>query len=324
MIDARIWDEQYVLGLPPGEHNWVEFKGARLLDFSLSGVKVGDVLNELSRQLSAFANSGGGHIVYGIKNTPLNQPRVVDEGGVSNQLKNGTKEWLEDVIPNLVEYPLTDFNVYAIVRNEPDSLIEEDKAIYVVSIQDSLQAPHQANDGRYYARVAGKTKPISHRLVSDIANRPRHPKMAIELEIVEDNDKLFLDGRCRNVGKIYANYVVIFLYVPTDIVNAPFLDVLEKNGSEYYEEVYRNLHRDVVNSQYSPGVMGDPGVSLQRFITRYEPVLPRLAFDLRRFEIPLTKYRLRQYANVNVYWELFADNAPPDEGAIAIKKIPRR
>ena len=53
------WDESYILNLPPGEHDWVEFKGNRSLDFSLSGVDENNVLNELSKQLSAFANSGG-------------------------------------------------------------------------------------------------------------------------------------------------------------------------------------------------------------------------------------------------------------------------
>ena len=57
------WDEAYILGLPPGEHDWVEFKNALSLDFDLPGSNEGRSLDELSKQVSAFANSGHGALV---------------------------------------------------------------------------------------------------------------------------------------------------------------------------------------------------------------------------------------------------------------------
>src|SRR5689334_10211816 len=107
------WDEEYILNLPPGEHDWVEYKSAEKLDFSLSGVDRNAVTSELSKQISAFANTGGGTIVYGIEDAKAGSVRRVDKyGGVSlNLTRNGTKDWLEDIIPSLVELPLTRFNV---------------------------------------------------------------------------------------------------------------------------------------------------------------------------------------------------------------------
>lgn len=61
------WDEDYILGLPPGEHDWIEFKDSRSLDFSLPSGNENNSLKTLSKQISAFANSGGGAVVYGIK-----------------------------------------------------------------------------------------------------------------------------------------------------------------------------------------------------------------------------------------------------------------
>ena len=89
------WDEDYILNLLLGEHDWVEFKESRKLDFSLQGINQAVVLNELSKQISAFANSGGGAIVYGIEDARLGAFRKVDnEGGVSLNLKNDTKNGL--------------------------------------------------------------------------------------------------------------------------------------------------------------------------------------------------------------------------------------
>ena len=92
------WDENYVLNLPPGEHDWVEFKGSMGLDLDLPNVKIDKVLNELSKQVSAFGNSGGGTLIYGVKDSS-EIPREVDLGGVSLNLRGkSTKEWLEDVL----------------------------------------------------------------------------------------------------------------------------------------------------------------------------------------------------------------------------------
>lgn len=54
------WEEDDALALPPGENDRFERKGTQLLDLTIPNVKVDAVLNELAKQLSAFANMGGG------------------------------------------------------------------------------------------------------------------------------------------------------------------------------------------------------------------------------------------------------------------------
>lgn len=101
MREVREWDEVYILNIPAGEHDWVEFKEARSLDLNLPGVRESDVRNKLSEQISAFANTGGGTIVYGIADAAPGTARMVDDnGGVSLSIKGGIKEWLEDIIPD--------------------------------------------------------------------------------------------------------------------------------------------------------------------------------------------------------------------------------
>ena len=99
----RNWTEDDVLALPAGENDSFERKGSRLLDLKLSGVKEDDVLNEFAKQLSAFSNTGGGQIIYGVANNG-----TVDGGGVALSVKGrqSTKEWLEDVIPKLTEFEI--------------------------------------------------------------------------------------------------------------------------------------------------------------------------------------------------------------------------
>lgn len=84
------WDEDCVLNLPAHESDTFERKGAQLLDCQ---PKDDDKLwDKLAKQLSAFANSKGGQIIFGVANDG-----AVDRGGVTRtvrgqrSIKNGLK-----------------------------------------------------------------------------------------------------------------------------------------------------------------------------------------------------------------------------------------
>ena len=62
------WIEDDVLSLPLGENDAFERKGAALLDLTLAQAREDSVRDELAKQLSAFANTGGGQIIYGLTN----------------------------------------------------------------------------------------------------------------------------------------------------------------------------------------------------------------------------------------------------------------
>jgi hypothetical protein len=215
------WTEDDVLALPGGENDSFERKGARLMDLTIPGVTQDSVFNELAKQLSAFANTGGGQIIYGVTNSGS-----VDNGGIVRSVKGShtTTEWVEDVIPTLTDYEIVGFNVYEILPKPTQSAIAPDKALYVVDIPDSDRAPHQSKrDYKYYVRLASKSQPASHRLIEDIRNRARHPKIELhEPRILEatyvehpnqpqDSLRLTLEMGVRNVGKLLAVHTALLL-----------------------------------------------------------------------------------------------------------------
>jgi len=222
MKPVRDWDEEYVINrIPPGEHDWVEFKGRRGLDLTLSNVKESDVLKELAVQLSAFANTGGGTIVYGISDAQAGQAREVDNGGVALNIKGGTKEWLEDVIPTRLEYELTDFNVYVITENHGGQTVDDGRGIFLIQVGDSEAAPHQSrSDMKYYARVGGKSRPIGHRMVMDIAGRRKEADITISHKLVVGmkeshaagmNVQIVAQLSVENVGRVSARFPYVEL-----------------------------------------------------------------------------------------------------------------
>lgn len=177
MADPSKWTEDDVLALPAGENDSFERKGSMSLDLKLPKVKEDEVLNELAKQLSAFANASGGQIIYGVANNG-----TVDAGGVALSVKgrHSTKEWLEDVIPKLTEFEIVGFNVYEIGPSAGSSKISGGKAIFVVDVPASDRAPHQSKrDLKYYIRLAGKSHPAPHRMIEDIRNRQKHPLLEL-------------------------------------------------------------------------------------------------------------------------------------------------
>jgi hypothetical protein len=172
------WTEEIVLSLPPHENDTFERKGAALLDLTHPRANEGEILNELAKQLSAFANTGGGQIIYGLDNTG-----AVDNGGIARSVRGrqSTKEWLENIIPTLTDFEILGFNVYEILpKSTGSSQLDSNKSIYVIDVPDSERAPHQSKrDHKYYVRLGSGSQPASHRLIEDIRNRTRHPILEV-------------------------------------------------------------------------------------------------------------------------------------------------
>ena len=328
------WDENFILGLPLGEFDWFEAKGRRALDLTLPGVNESHVRETLSKAVSAFANSGGGALIYGLRNPQAAQGKwLVDDGGVSVSIKGDTREWLETVIPNLVDFPLATFNVYIVLPSGPHSQIQPGQGLFVVDIPDSSAAPHQASDNRYYVRVAGRSRPIGHRLVADIMGRRQYPRIELSFEIEittgyhkssileEAQPGMFrtLKIRATNTGRVYAQYVNSFIRLPVEIVSRYELELLdletvEEDGRAYCEFYRENTIRDVV----------DVGVGLYHRNkygpSRYDPILPGLSHTW--WEIGLSETFPEVPADdLMIRWSTYADNAPASTGELQIKSV---
>lgn len=336
------WDEEYILNLPVGEFDWLEVKGRNGLDLTLPSVKESDVKSNISKAISAFANSGGGALILGLKNP--NHVWEVDDGGINLEIKKPTtKEWLEDIIPNLVDLPLTKFNIYSVKKKESTSQIADGRGIFIVEIPGSEQAPHQALDNKYYIRVGGKSRPIGHRLVSDIFGRKSFPKIQLEFAIQEsfykekeilpltysfsktNREEKPLKRKCEliveaeNIGKVYALYVNVFLNIPMKLATTneiKYSYINKKNsktieGIEYYQWSRMNTRRDIIKSE----VMGRSEYGSSWF----DPILPSLSFVWERdiFE----DFSLEKYGDLKIFWEVYADNAPPEKGLTFFRDI---
>jgi predicted HTH transcriptional regulator len=98
--------------------------------------------NELCKDVSAFANSAGGQIIYGIPEKNR-KPQPLDSGVPNDQI---TREWIEQVIDSQVQPRIENLIITPI-------LFDANHNGYVITIPQAVtRAPHQAPDNKYYKR----------------------------------------------------------------------------------------------------------------------------------------------------------------------------
>lgn len=142
------------------------------LDFKASG-SLGSsdgIKKEIAKDISAFANSAGGIIVYGL--TEQNHKATAFSFIDGNIF---TKEWLEHVISSNIDRRITDLKIYPIRNNSNIS-----ETIYVVKIPESDNAPHMSKDGRFYKRFNFESLQMQEFEIRQLYNRMK--KSILEFE----------------------------------------------------------------------------------------------------------------------------------------------
>lgn len=161
MKPANEWDEAYLQELIRIE----EQEGLRL-DYKASAAldKTDSKKNDISKDVSAFANSEGGFLVYGMLEDK-HVPTAIDVGVNRNLI---TKEWLESVVKSRISPIIDDLTVKQVALPSKG----QNQVAYVVEIvQATSRAPHQAYDHRYYKRYNFESTPMEDYEVRDLMRR---------------------------------------------------------------------------------------------------------------------------------------------------------
>jgi hypothetical protein len=314
---ASEWDEEYILSLPR-EDDTFERKASMSLNLTLKSKD--EVCRDLAKQISAFANSGGGQIIYGISDQG-----EVDSGGVGLFVRGNqpTKEWLEDLIPMLTDFEVTGVNVYEIRAKNERSRLARDKALYIVDIPDSDRAPHQSKrDHRYYVRVGAKSRPAGHRLIEDIRNRQVYPKVnvadvdltyAIAKRKSSANTECALRAdlllRIANQGRVKAVNVCMLTQIDRASLRVGNPEAVELRAGTRSGELLWELKHPVYPGSSVPLRMSFSANAEYRVVGG---------------EVALVIALNGQDKNpdeLQISWNIFADSAPPTAGAITMREL---
>jgi hypothetical protein len=190
---------------------------------------------EISKDVSAFANSAGGIIVYGMIETG-HVPDAIDVG--FDPLVT-SKKWLEQVINSNIQQ-----RIDGIIINPIE--ISINKVVYVVYIPQSLRAPHQASDKKFYKRYNFQSIPMEEYEVRDVSRRDEAPDLIFNFNVSVENSAepsfIYLMPTLQNASSTPAEYVVVVVinidsrlslsFLPNG-VNRTVNDSLKLNGQPW-------------------------------------------------------------------------------------------
>ncbi len=270
--------------------------------------------SEISKDVSAFANSEGGDILYGILESG-NPPSAFDNIDTGIDPAIITPEWLEQVINSRIHPRIDD------VLIQPIELIttQSGKYVYLVHIPASHKAPHQAYDKKYYKRFNFQSIAMEDYEIRDIRNRIITPTVKVEITgkrrepsvgwnakgIARINLSLLL----KNEGSRIAQQVYLECNFPSHYLWEPLVRIEGKKESLLIDnEQYRQLryhHRDGTGSL---------------------PLFPRTdyeVFDGNRFFVHMQLNKDEAAASLDkfVYWTVYADGAEPTSGKVSIGEL---
>lgn len=188
------WDqaklEQYIRDTIE-ESAQLEYKSAGALDRS-DGKK-----REITKDISAFANSAGGVLIYGISEFDSPEMRHLPEKIDPIDRTAYSKEWLEQVINNI--QPRIEGIVITPVDYSSSGL---SGVVYVIEVPKSHTA-HQATDARYYKRLNFEVLMMADYEVRDVMWRTQHPILTPQFyfdRFIEHERSPCLSVRISNTG----------------------------------------------------------------------------------------------------------------------------
>ena len=179
MISSRNWasDLPRMLQSQETESVHLDYKaGAALLPPSQGGTGINKQKRaaDISKDVTAFLNSDGGALVYGVREerksggapVPLFDPKK--DGFAAGEV---SKEEIEDIVTSNIQY-----------RPGPDlfTVVEvpmSNRNVYVIEIAKSMVGAFQANDKKYYKRFNFKSEPMEHYEIEDVRNRGIGPQL---------------------------------------------------------------------------------------------------------------------------------------------------
>jgi hypothetical protein len=172
------------------------------LEFKSSTLLAGDknkVAQDLSREVSAFANSEGGQIIIGMAEAKKGKMRVADhlDGGIDT--RKVSPEWIQQLIEaNLSPY-LPGIRVRSIRLSGP----KEGRAAIVISVPQGITA-YQANDKRYYGRSEHEVRALPDHEIRFRMMRGRTPQARLEVGrfdiLTADQELALRQEELRSIG----------------------------------------------------------------------------------------------------------------------------
>ncbi|MCE9550331.1 MAG: ATP-binding protein [Betaproteobacteria bacterium] len=254
---------------------------------------------ELSKDVSAFSNSAGGLLIYGVVENG-HVPTHLDDGFDPNEI---SKEWIEHVLNSRISRRIDGLKIHPVplTRHRPGRLA------YVVAVPASPRAPHMASDHRFYKRFNFESVPMEEYEVRDVSRRLVEPDVhmcgTLLNDIASDGTAtgVTFDLYVENLNPTAAMFALITFHITASSspsVGGPDLAA---------ESVIRFQGESLAVRSYKMEWRGSARL----------PLMQGARFNIGRVSVTAPTSEAASY----LFWEVLASGSEPKRGAYRIARI---
>ena len=289
----KIWNEARLQKLIENEIEeslTLEYKSAEALDRHDAKKK------EITKDVSAMANSAGGTIIYGISEFSQPEKRHLPEKITPVNRTKFPREWVEQII-QAIRPRIEGIVIHSINLSSGDTHVA-----FAVEIPQSNTA-HQASDHRYYKRFNFQAVPMEDYEIRDVMFREQTPNIVLNFLIQINQDSQNLLVQAHNNGSAFAQFVAVFLDIPVPILQTIENKMNVKDGGRMYRHRLTNLNQEYADEQFKANF----------------PLLRSMSMNWK-IALNLETENLRE-SDFLIKYKIYADNALPKEGKIFLREI---
>lgn len=274
----------YIQGKIPESTN-LDYKRSAALDPFTHGKK-----NDLAKDVSAFANSEGGVLLYGIIEEAVGgvpTPTDFDEGLLAGTV---TAEQLEQVILSNVHPRIDGLKIFLV----PLSSARPGRMNVIIEVPKSTTA-HQAPDHVYYKRYQYMNQPMEDYEIRDVMNRVKTAQ--VDLKVWCENDRT----------NSYMPVFVQVINVGTKAVRDITLELFAK-----HQKIFFSIGREYIPRHFSD----QPGAKslLLNVNTVLHPSQETMIVASATNQLSLSNQEGLYYEEIT--WTIYADDMLPKKGSI--------
>jgi hypothetical protein len=281
------------------ERHDLEYKAAEAL------AKTDGKKKEITIDVSAMANSGGGTIIFGMAEDDLHRAEAIDPVDPWQY----PKQWLEQVV-DLIEPRIPEVSIQRV------EIAGTTRIVYVVGIPQSVTA-HQAVDNRYYRRHEDGTLQMRHHEIVDVMNRAKLPNLELLVGYKTEGREgtrhdYMLTLKVTNSASVTASHYKLEITFPHSAFNP--------RADSVYADVTSTWHDPVMLSRREEGDVVTITYRSRR------PLYPKDTDDITndimlRYSMDEEAQRVVGENAPDVSWVIHADNTLPKTGRAKMRDL---
>ena len=274
---------------------------------------------ELSKDVSAMANSAGGLLFYGVSEFPKGSGKEHLPADIDPIIDPTiTKEWLQQVINTGIRPRLLELEI------APIRVVQPTPGVIFVLVISQGGTVHQADDRWYYRRFNFLNEPMFDHEIRDVMGRAKHPIIKLSARLSNGPAQEIIPQRqpkpiyrwlhlgLFNEGTKMAQHVRAFVSIPLKLLAFPIKEV----GASF---------RTIENQDFAEYVLSNhivEGRDLLALSKKIDgPLLPGLSLNSRTVALVGPD---KPISDEEILVHIFADEAPPRFDVISLGDLEKR